>query len=31
METYQIVALVGAAVVLVLYMMRRRSRLNRED
>ena len=31
METYQVVALVGAAVVLVLYMMRRRSRLNRED
>jgi hypothetical protein len=31
METYQIVALVGAAVVLIIYMMRRRSRLNRED
>jgi hypothetical protein len=31
METYQIVALVAAVVVLVLYMLRRRSRLNRED
>jgi hypothetical protein len=31
METYQIVALVGAAVVLVLYMRRRRARLDRED
>jgi hypothetical protein len=31
METYQLVALVAAAVVLVLYMMRRKGRLNRED
>jgi hypothetical protein len=31
METYQILALVGAAVVLVLYLKRRRSRLDRED
>jgi hypothetical protein len=31
METYQIVALAGAAVALVLYLMRRRSRLNREE
>jgi hypothetical protein len=31
METYQIVAALGAAVVLVLYVMRRRSRLNREE
>jgi hypothetical protein len=31
METYQILALVGAAVVLVLYLSRRRSRLDRED
>jgi hypothetical protein len=31
MATYQIVALVAALVVLVIYMMRRRSRLNRED
>jgi hypothetical protein len=31
METYQVVALVGAAVILVLYMMRRRGRLNREE
>jgi hypothetical protein len=31
METYQVVAAVGAAVVLVLYMVRRRGRLNRED
>jgi hypothetical protein len=31
METYQILALAGAAVILVLYMMKRRSRLNRED
>jgi hypothetical protein len=31
MTTMQIVALAGAAVVLVLYLMRRRARLNRED
>jgi hypothetical protein len=31
METYQMVALGAAAVVLVIYMMRRKSRLNRED
>ena len=31
MATYQIICLVAAAVVLVLYMMRRRSRLNKED
>jgi hypothetical protein len=31
METYQIVAIVGAGIALVWYMMRRRSRLNRED
>lgn len=31
METYQIIALVGAGIVLVLYLRRRRSRLNRED
>jgi hypothetical protein len=31
METYQLVALGAAAVVLVLYMMRRKTRLNRED
>jgi hypothetical protein len=31
METYQMIALAGAAVVLVLYLLRRRSRLNRED
>jgi hypothetical protein len=31
METYQMVALAGAAVALVLYLMRRRTRLNRED
>jgi hypothetical protein len=31
METYQIVALAGAAVALVLYLMRRRSRLNRDE
>jgi hypothetical protein len=31
MSTLQIVALAGAAVVLVLYLMRRRARLNRED
>jgi hypothetical protein len=30
METYQIVLLVVAAVILVLYMGRRRARLNRE-
>jgi hypothetical protein len=31
MSTLQIVALAGAAVVLMLYLMRRRARLNRED
>jgi hypothetical protein len=31
METYQILAIVGAGIVLVLYLKRRRSRLNRED
>jgi hypothetical protein len=31
METYQMVAAAGAAIVLVLYIMRRRGRLNRED
>jgi hypothetical protein len=31
METYQIVAFALAAVFLILYMMRRRSRMNRED
>ena len=31
MATYQVICLVAAAVVLVLYMMRRRSRLNKED
>jgi hypothetical protein len=31
METYQIVSLVGAAVLLVLYLQRRRSRLDREQ
>jgi hypothetical protein len=31
MTTLQMVALAGAAVVLVLYLMRRRARLNRED
>ncbi len=31
MATYQIICLVAAALVLVLYMMRRRSRLNKED
>jgi hypothetical protein len=30
METYQILAMVGAGISLVLYMMRRRSRLNRD-
>ncbi len=30
METYQIVCLVLAAVVLVLYLMRRRNRLNKD-
>jgi hypothetical protein len=30
METYQIVCLVLAAVVLVLYMMRRRNRMNKD-
>jgi hypothetical protein len=31
METYQIVSLAAAAVVLVLYILRRRARLNREE
>ncbi len=31
MNTVQIVALVAAAVLVVLYLARRRSRLNRED
>jgi len=31
METYQILAVIAAAVVLVLYMKRRRSRLDREN
>jgi hypothetical protein len=31
METYQIVAFALAAIFLILYMMRRRSRMNRED
>ena len=31
METYQIVALVVAIVVLFLYIQRRKSRLNREE
>ncbi len=31
METYQMVAFGAAAVVFVLYLVRRRSRLNRED
>jgi len=31
METYQILAAVGAVVALVLYLKRRRSRLDRED
>jgi hypothetical protein len=31
MATYQIVCLVLAAVVLVAYMMRRRSRMSKED
>jgi hypothetical protein len=31
METYQVVAAIGAAVILVLYIVRRRGRLNRED
>jgi hypothetical protein len=31
METYQIAMLVVAAVILVLYMMRRKNRLNRDD
>jgi len=31
METYQIVAAVLAGVFLVLYLMRRRNRLNKED
>jgi len=30
-DTYQILAFAAAAVVFVLYLMRRRSRLNRED
>ena len=31
METYQIAAFALAAIFLILYMMRRRSRMNRED
>lgn len=31
MTTLQMIALAGAAVVLILYLMKRRSRLNRED
>ncbi len=31
MATYQIVALIGAAIVGVLYLARRRARLNKED
>jgi hypothetical protein len=31
METYQIVAALAAAAVLVLYVVRRRGRLNKED
>jgi len=31
MATYQVICLVAAAVVLVLYMVRRKSRLNKED
>ena len=31
METYQLLAFGAAAVVFVLYLMKRRSRLNRED
>ena len=31
METYQIICLVAAAVVLVAYLMRRRGRLSKED
>ncbi len=31
MQTYQIIALVAAAVVFVLYLGRRRARLNKED
>jgi len=31
MQTYQIVCLVAAAVVLVFYLARRRARLNKED
>jgi hypothetical protein len=31
MATYQYVALIAAFVVLVVYMMRRRGRINRED
>lgn len=31
MATYQIIALVGAAIALVLYLARRRARLNKED
>lgn len=30
METYQILALIGAGISLVLYLMRRRARLNRD-
>ncbi len=31
MTTIQMVALAGAAVILVLYLVRRRQRINRED
>jgi hypothetical protein len=31
MATYQIVCLVAAAVILVLYMVRRKSRMSKED
>jgi predicted membrane-bound mannosyltransferase len=31
METYQVVAAVGAVVALVLWLMRRRARLNRDQ
>jgi hypothetical protein len=31
METYQIISAVGAAIVLVLYLRRRRARLDREE
>ncbi len=31
MSTFQIVAAIGAAIVFVLYLARRRARLNKED